>query len=66
MYNAIQNKSSNAFSWYTWLFVVEFSVTENHLTPYSDDSLSPPNIAKCDDSIDVVGVERRMSRPEVT
>ena len=56
---------------------VEFSAAENHLTPYSDDSLSPPDIAKacdkisrdlakCDEAIDVVAVDRRMARPEVT
>jgi len=47
--------------------VVEFSAAENHLTPYTDDSLSPPtDITKCDDAIDVVAVDRRMVRPEIT
>ena len=45
---------------------MEFSAAENHLTPYSDDSLSLPDIAKCDETIDVVAVERRAARTKVT
>ena len=45
---------------------VEFSAAGNHLKPYTDDSLSTPDIAKSDETIDVVAVDRRMARPEIT
>ena len=45
---------------------VEFSAAGNHLKPYTNDSLSPPDIAKSDETIDVVAVDRRMARPEIT
>jgi len=60
------------------LRVVEFTAAENHLTAYSDDSLSPPdigkcadklsrNLARCDETVDVVAVDRRLvARPEIT
>jgi len=46
--------------------VVEFSAAENQLTPYSDDSLSLPDISKCDETIDVVAVDRRVARTKIT
>ena len=57
---------------------MEFTAAENHLTAYSDDSLSPPdigkcadklsrNLARCDETVDVVAVDRRLvARPEIT